>query len=417
MDSLSLLHLLLFSPGVPGLEIRAAHFDHGMRAESREEALWVRGLCRAWEVPLTLGRASKALGSEEVAREARYEFLLDTFRSQEARWLLTAHHGDDQAETVLFRVVRGTGLRGLAGIPMERAPGILRPLLPFTRKQIETYARGTGLAPRSDPTNLDRRLARNLLRHEILPRLEAGPAPKAREALRRLARLARENEEAWGSLLPSLLEGVQGGDDEGRYVARTSLLSYHPAVQGRVLREWLRRRGIDLDEAGTRAILEFTSTGVSGRSYPLPGHMRLVREFDRLALKAEEADPEEEPLTVTGDQEGAGKVVVRGRTYEVAWGHAAPKAELVESFAFDSLRFPLLIRGWSPGDRIRLPYGTKKLKKVFAEARIPVGERSDVPVVVDASGRVLWACGVARSILSMPGSDADPFFLGLRNAC
>jgi tRNA(Ile)-lysidine synthase len=268
-----------------------------------------------------------------------------------------------------------------------------------------------------DSSNLDLRFARNLLRHEILPRLEAGPAPKAREALRRVARLAQENEDAWESLLPSLLDAVQGEEDAGRYIARTALLSYHPAVRGRVLRAWLRRHGIGLDEAGTRAILEFTTTGASGRSYSLPGRLRLVREFDRLALEAEEADPDEEPLTVTGVQEGPETVVVRGRTFTVVWGRSAPKADLVESFSLDSLRFPLQIRGWSPGDRIRLPYGTKKLKKVFAEARIPMGERPQIPVVVDASGRVLWACGVARSILSLPGSDADPFFLGLRHVC
>ncbi|MFC1661389.1 tRNA lysidine(34) synthetase TilS [Gemmatimonadota bacterium] len=133
---------------------------------------------------------------------------------------------------------------------------------------------------------------------------------------------------------------------------------------------------------------------------------------------AAEEDGEDKPLTVAGDQSGVGRVVVRGRTYEVEWGsEAPPEAGFVESFSLKSLRFPLQIRGWSPGDRIKLSFGSKKLKKVFSEARVPLGERSEIPVVVDGSGRVIWACGLARSVLALPSPDAEPFFLGIRDVC
>ena len=202
LDSLVLLHLLRFEEGLPEMRLLAAHFDHRMCSSSGLDAEWVRGLCRAWAVPLHLGRAASIPTSEEEAREARYEFLLGSKDQGDASWLLTAHHADDQAETVLFRVFRGTGLSGLAGIPRRRPPGIFRPLLPFSRETLEGYASFHGIQPRLDPSNEDVSIPRNFLRHRVIPQVEGAVAGGARSSLQRLARLARENEEAWDSLLP-----------------------------------------------------------------------------------------------------------------------------------------------------------------------------------------------------------------------
>ena len=153
LDSLVLLHLLRFGQGLPSFRLHAAHFDHRMRPGSEADSLWVKGLCQAWGVPLQKEEAISPPASEEEAREMRYEFL---FRAREgcgARWLLTAHHADDQAETVLFRALRGTGLHGLSGIPRRREPGILRPLLSFTREELEDYAGLRGVRSREDPSN------------------------------------------------------------------------------------------------------------------------------------------------------------------------------------------------------------------------------------------------------------------------
>lgn len=271
VDSLVLLHLLRFKVGRLRLEVRAAHFDHRMRPGSEADAQWAQGVCRAWRVPLRTGRANALPRSEEGAREARYAFFQAVRQEEKARWVMTAHQADDQAETVLFRALRGTGLKGLGGIPAVRHPGIYRPLLPFRRREIEEYATSQGLRAREDPTNRQTAYARNFLRHRVLPDLEANVSPGATEALCRLGRLARENERAWRSLIPGLLEGVLEADAEGLVVVRSRLLSYDPGVQGRLLREVLRRSGVRLDEAGTRVALEFTRTGASGRSLDLPG--------------------------------------------------------------------------------------------------------------------------------------------------
>jgi tRNA(Ile)-lysidine synthase len=417
VDSLVLLHLLRFGRDLPRLDLVAAHFDHGMRPGSQDDALWVRGVCRAWEVPLRLGRAASAPASEDEARNARYDFLLNVFRMESGRWLLTGHHGDDQAETVLFRILRGTGLVGLAGIPRRRPPGIYRPLLSFTRDEIHAYAHARGLRPRLDPTNADTSYPRNFLRHRTLPELEAGPAPGARGSLRRLARLARENEEGWRSLLPGLLEGVLVEGDGGFCVVRSRLLAYHPAVRGRLLREALRRHGINLDESGTRAALEFTRDGASGRSIHLPGGVRLTRDFDRFLVTGREEEGEEEALTLLGPDAGSGEVVVGARRFLAVWGPEEPAGcGMNLGAALHALRFPLLLRGWMPGDRIVLSYGTKKLKKMLAEAKVPAAERARIPVLVDGEGRVLWVAGVGTSaVIQAPDDGLETFFIGIRH--
>jgi tRNA(Ile)-lysidine synthase len=416
VDSLVLLHLLRFGSGVPPFDLRVAHFDHRMRPESGREALWVKGLCRAWGVPCFVGFPSAPLRTEEEAREARYNYLLETFRQLDARWIFTGHQADDQAETVLFRILRGTGLRGLAGIPRARSPGIFRPILSLPREQIEGYAREAGLRARADPSNRDVGLARNFLRHEILPLLESELVQGASASLRRLADRARENEEAWDSLVPALLDEVTGEGEATNVIARVMFLRYHAAVQRRVLREFFRRHGITLSEPGTRAALEFTRTGASGRSIPLPGGRHLVREFDRLVLAPEESELGDGPLSVAGFGEGRGPVVVGGRRFEVSWGKEAPsEVEWLESFSPSRLRFPLQLRPWTPGDRIRLSFGSKKLKKLFSDRRVPLGDRGRVPVLVDARGRVLWVCGMIRSVLALPVANESRFYLGLRH--
>lgn len=414
LDSMVLLHLLRFHPGVPALDLRAAHFDHRMREESARDAQWVKGVCTAWEVPLSLGRAVRDLSSEAEAREARYEFLLGTKASGRAAWLFTAHHGDDQAETVLFRIFRGTGLAGLSGIPSRRSPGIFRPLLDVSRAELEAYARDAGIRVREDPSNRNLWIPRNAIRHSILPEVEERVASGARASLRRLARLARENEEAWRSILPGLLEGVLEEDSRGIYVVRSRFLAYHPAVRGRLLRAILKSTGVILDEAGTRRVLEFTRCGASGRVLDLPGGMRIRREFHRFLLERRKSSGEERGLIIPGPQGAAGRARLGGRSMVVKWGgeewHGARYRVGLPLF---QLEFPLHLRGWQPGDRITLSYGRKKLKKLLAEASVPAGARKSVPVLVDNRGRILWVAGAAVAASMAFPEDGTLFFIGI----
>src|SRR5690606_33652142 len=404
---------------VSDLRLVAAHFDHRMREGSADDAAWVAGLCRAWDVPLIRGSATAPLRTEDDARRARYAFLHDAARQAGADRIATAHHADDQAETVLFRIIRGTGLRGLAGVP-ERRGRIVRPLPPCRRAELGAYARAAGLRHRVDPTNLVLGYARNRLRHDVLPRLER-IAPGAAGALARLAREARAAEHAWESLLDDVGRAVASIDGGGVRLARERLPSSYAHVRARLLRRLLRRFGSHPDRAGTRAALEFIRLGASGGHFDVIGGVRLEREFDRIRMRPgprrAESAAVDRPLIITRPERGEGVAIIGGRRLAVEWtlGHedAVPSTAAFDAAA---LRFPLELRGWRAGDRIRLPYGAKKLKKLFVERRIGRSERATTPVLADAGGRVVWVAGVAHAAGTEPTPDGPAFHLRIRDA-
>ncbi|HEX2205918.1 MAG TPA: tRNA lysidine(34) synthetase TilS [Longimicrobium sp.] len=403
-DSVALLHLLRFHAADFGILLSAAHFDHAMRPGSDADARWVQGLCAAWDVPLAVGRASRRLRSEADAREVRYAFLHDVAAQAGATLVATAHHADDQAETVLFRILRGTGPAGLAGIAdLDRESGLVRPLLPFWRSEIRQYARKNRLRWREDATNRSAGPARNRIRLELLPWIERTVAPGARRSLVRLAGLARDDEAAWERALAGEIGHVER-EEEGRAVlVRPALAAYDSAVAARLLRSVLRRFGIVLGRTGTRTALRFICTAPSGRVLELPGGARIATEFDlaRVERAPQAAPPPDEPLEIGGG-DGEGVLVVGGARKAAAWrsgrwdGRPAGADGIV--LPLEGLALPLVLRGWRPGDRVRTPGGTKTLKKLFGEARVPRSMRARVPVLADAGGAVLWVAGLARAV-------------------
>ena len=398
LDSCVLLHLLRFA--VPEhLDIVVAHYDHGIRVESAADALWVRGLCEAWGLPLRTERPREAVRSENAAREARYDFLEKIRREVSASLVLIGHHADDQAETVLFRVLRGTGISGLAAIPRSRDPAIFRPLLGFWRMELEVYARRAHLVWREDASNEELTYARNALRHRLLPDAERFVAPGARRALVRLARIAAEDEAAWEDLLEGILGSLEAEElEHGPAFSREAFLRLHPAVQGRVLRVLVRRFGVTLDDPGTRLAVEFSGSGRSGTGIDVGGGVELRRQLDCLVLRRTSPTQPDRPLSIPDVGPGSGYVLLGGERIRVSWGgDDAEPCEHCERLCLDAGQFPLLVRSREPGDRIRLSGGTKKLKKLFLEARIPSDHRGHIPVVVDAAGEVLWVPGVARA--------------------
>jgi tRNA(Ile)-lysidine synthase len=400
-DSVVLLHLLRFAAAELGIRVSAAHFDHAIRPESAADARWCAGLCAAWEIPLILRRSGATLRTEAEARDARYAFLRAARGESGAAWIATAHHADDQAETVLFRVLRGTGISGLAGIPeKDDAAGIVRPLLPFWRAELRRYARAHRLRWREDATNRLADPARNRIRLELLPRIERTVAPGARRALVRLAALAREEEGAWERLLEAEMRALAHDEDGAVVLVRERLAGYDSPVAARLLRAVLRRSGLVLSRTGTRSALRFICEAPSGRHLLLPGGVRVSTEFGAARVeRAGEREAADVPLEIGGEA-GSGYCVIGGRERRVEWraataeevsgGPAAPVLRL------DGLHLPLLLRGWRPGDRMRTPGGTKTLKKLFNEARVPLSARRRAPVLADARGAVVWVGGVGQ---------------------
>ena len=419
LDSCVLLHALRFgalardgsTPNVSG-----AHFDHAMRAGSRADAAWSTGVCRAWGVPVVSEASSTRLTSEADARSARYAFL-DRIRSAAGpdAVMLTAHHADDQAETVLFRALRGTGLDGLRGISRRRG-GLVRPLLDVWRKDLEAYAAEVGLCWREDPTNEHLGYARNALRREIIPGIERDVVPGARKALVRLAQLADADAQAWAQVLPLVVATLDLADrapvdpaHEPRLdVARASLLSLARPLRSRVIRYLVADLDIALDAATVLRIQDFLESSISGRVLELGGGATVRLELERVgfAVKSgEPSTPETREVVIESDSEGCRQAVLAGRTVRVAWSvgeEAVQASDATASFDSTAIAMPLKLRARAPGDRIRLRGGSRKVKKVLLEHRIPFATRDTLPVLVDAEGEVLWIPRVVRSTVARP---------------
>jgi len=423
LDSVVLLDLLLALRDRWDWSISAAHFDHRMREESGADADWVKGLCEHRGVPCRIGRAPYVPKNEAEARELRYEFLHGARAALGAGWLATAHQADDQAETVLFRLLRGSGLAGLAGIPARRAPDLVRPLLPFWRWELEAYCRARGLSYLADPSNLDLTIARNLIRHRLIPEVEATGSPEFRRDLHRLSGLATRAADVVAQLTERAVGELVLQVSESRVVvARTALLAYDTSARAHLLRALVARVGPRPGRIGTRSALRFVDSSSSGRAVDLAGGVVMRREFDRLVIERRAADSPafDRDLVIERPDSASGVAVIGRVQWEVGWqlGAAADDATADAQLArFDTaeLDFPLTVRGRRPGDRMRLPAGTRKLKRVFVDRKVGRGERSAYPVLADRVG-VLWVVGLVQGARAAAREQRDVFSVWFRRA-
>ena len=381
-DSMALLLLLRELVPEFGWELVAAHFDHGVRSGGRERESRLRDRLASTGIPLRVGRPDEPLACDHASlRRARYAWLRATARRCGVDRVATGHHRDDQAETVLFRILRGTGNRGLAGIP-ERRGRLVRPLLPFRRSELETWLAGRAVEPFDDPSNRDVRYARSRLRHELLPVLESAIGPGVDDALVRVGEAATAARRATDRVAERVLAGFADG----------SAPQWPAELRAEALRLAARRRGVRLRGSAARRAAAAMVDLTSGHGLDVGGGLRLERTFDTWVVRHPAPAPgPDRPLRVETPAGGEGEVVLGGRRWRVRWGNAAANqaGSVRVALYVPGDHYPLSIRAREPGDRMDLPGGRRKLGELLREARIPTRERSAVPVVVDRSDRPL----------------------------
>jgi tRNA(Ile)-lysidine synthase len=202
-------------------------------------------------------------------------------------------------------------------------------------------------------------------------------------------------------------------------LARDKLLGYDPEIRARVLRTVLRGLESVPDKSATDALLRFVETAESGRRFDVTRGVRAERAYNIIRLTREQPEEGDEVVEIAACNEGRGVAAVGGCRWSVQWTTSQTERRAgAEAAAFDcrTLRFPLTIRAWLPGDRIRMPYGTKKLKKLFAEHRVPFHVRSTIPVIAEANGRVLWVPKIARSTEAMVDDENSALTITVSNA-
>src|SRR5207302_1972874 len=268
-DSVALLDLLHTVAPDLGLSLVVAHADHGIQADSGTVGQAVAALALRYGLPFELGElrlGSEA--SETAARRARYAWLAEVQRHHAARYLVTAHHRDDQVETIVLRLLRGSGPAGLAGMPARARGGLVRPLLPFPRRDLVDYVAERGLPVHDDPANRDPRHLRSWIRTVLLPLVSERLGAGALEDVARAGRAAALERRAWDRVLGHLPDLDLRVHEHGFDIARGVVGGYDNALGVAVLRAAARRAGLVLGPRRARPPGGAAGGGVPGR---LPG--------------------------------------------------------------------------------------------------------------------------------------------------
>lgn len=384
-DSVAMLWAMYLLKDKLNIDLRAAHFNHHLRgAESDRDEAFVRKLCDRYDIPLSLGQSHVTAGEkglEAAARDARYSFF-DTLPGKVA----TAHTADDNTETVLMHLIRGTGLKGLGGIAPVRGKYI-RPLLSVTRQEVLAYLQEYHLEYITDSSNHTDDFLRNRLRHRVLPLL-LEENPSLMENTSFMARQLRFDEEALTPPPP---------DSDTLDIAELRAM---PAPQRvRLLTAYLARFGIQDPTAGHIRMLEqLIRSEVPSAFACFPGGVIIGRCYDKLTRR--EAPP---PLPCAR-LEKEGKLELPEQGLKITCQQAQSIQNNAACFTV-SPRGKMVVRHRLPGDSIRLPGGTKPLKKLFIDRKIPAAQRDRIPVIADEEG-ILGVFGIGvnldRAAASLP---------------
>jgi len=296
-DSVALLRAMVALSPEYELRLTAAHLNHGLRgAEAHAEEVFVRSLCAGMGIPclckavdIRALRKGRGMSLEEIGREQRYRFLDETAKTCGASKIATGHHRDDQAETVLINLLRGSGLEGLKGIPPVRDGRIIRPLLHVGRKEILEFLNHQGLTYMTDSSNSSPLFLRNRIRHELIPELALRYNPAVVEALSHTADIIRREDDYLQAVVRQILGQweIVPGAPEIR-ISLTALLGLHEALQGRLIKYMLGAAALPGHGIGYRhieAVLGFARRKSRRRaSLDLPGLIHVEREGDLLRI-------------------------------------------------------------------------------------------------------------------------------------
>lgn len=363
-DSVAMTFAFYLSARQLGIQLEAAHFNHCLRgAESCRDEAFVRDFCDRYDIPLHLGSAQVVPGKkglEAAAREARYAFL-HTLPGK----IATAHTADDNAETVLMHLIRGTGLKGLGGIQPVQG-NLIRPMLTVTRQEVEGFLQEWNLPHVEDSSNGTDAFLRNRLRHHVMPLLYR-ENPRLGENLSETALSLRQDEQylscqaAYTDLPP-----VQ------------TLRRMHPAVRSRMLALFLQESGVaEPEQAHIQLAEKLVFSQKPSAQARLPGGVILRREYDRLTAGEQAPRCQRQVLPCPG------QVLLPG--LRVSCQPAEQIINTEDTFTVHP-RGTLVLRSRESGDTLRRSAGRKSLKKLFIDRKIPAACREAIPVVCDDGG-------------------------------
>jgi len=408
-DSVALCHVLYQLRQTYPVELLVAHVHHGLRgSEADQDASFVQDLARQLGLPAVVQEVNVRSWQKEhggslqmAARALRYQCLHQIMANEGASKLALGHNADDQAEEILLRIFRGAGQRGLTGMPPCNRKGVIRPLLECHRHEITSYLENRSLAYRQDESNLKPWCQRNLLRLELLPRLQQNFNSNLSATLLRTSNIFREEEEFWDALLSTWLDQYAiEGEGGGLRLPLGPLLETHPAMQKRLLRRVVERVKGDLRSFGfhhTEILMQLCRSAAANSQIDLPGEVKAEKNYSWLTIGLRQQTPEDFYYEIAGPGNYPFPRLNHRMLLEKVPADLASELSRHPTEALmdlDRVSFPLVLRSSKAGDRFR-PLGLgggKKLKKFFIDAKIPRGQRRRIPILCSGE-QIIWVVG------------------------
>ena len=428
-DSLALVDLMQGLQEELKFDLQVAHLDHGLRGEEAlRDAAFVRDFCAERRLPFHQGRADVAAevarsgGSiEETGRRLRYEYLRQVAHHAGGALIATGHHRDDQAETVLLNLLRGSGARGLGGM-RPRQGDIIRPLLCLTRAEVETWCRERNLSPHTDSSNGDINYRRNRIRHELLPLLRDHYNPSMVDTLCRTADVFADEHQFIHAYAEKIFAELVQATDEGVHMESERFALLPAALQREIVRCMVEKlqghvRGLGFLQVERIRELFLHSAGTHGLD--LPGGLRAGRSYRELSITVK--TPRRFSVWAgSADLQcpGETKVLPLDLTVHCRLVDGGPKLDfsglMGNQAVFDrtAIRPPLWVRSRRPGDRIQTlgSTGGRKLKELFIDLKIPLEKRDQIPLIGDEEG-ILWVVGCRRSDRAKVSGDMKSYIM------
>ncbi len=423
-DSLALVYALHALCHQFDCGLHVAHLDHCFRPDSASDAEFVREHAKRLNLPISSERIDvpqlmqqQKHSAEAAARDARYQFYERVSQQIGAAKIALGHHSGDQAETLLMNLLRGAGVTGLKGMLPVRDGKFIRPLLDFSRKEIEEFVAGLGLQPRQDSTNQDSHYLRNRIRLELIPLLEASYNPNIQNVLKQTAELLRAESDYLETVTHEAFEACRltAARPDAVVLNRNRFCQYPLALRRRILRLAIAEisgAGRDLYFNHVESMLKLIEGESPNTSLNLPNNLQIQRAYHQIIFQS----------SSTAIDEFAYKIAVPGHTVlpalnseMVAALETRPRAGLPDGkfqavFDFDRIQLPLKLRNRRDGDGFQ-PFGMrghKKVKALLIDAKVPRYERERVPILV-CGDEILWVVGHRTSERFKIGSETKRY--------
>lgn len=404
-DSVCLLHILNRLKETRNIEIYAAHLNHQIRGiEAQKDALFVSELCNSLGIPVFIKSVDvpkyceeKGLSLEEGARNIRYDMFFEIKRRTGANKIAIGHNMNDQAETVLMRIMRGTGLQGLRGIEYTRENGIIRPILDIERKDIEAYCEHYNLNPKIDQTNLESIYTRNRIRLELLPYMQQHFNNNVVESIVRMSNSMKSDGDYLDLEATKAYEEVSLKENKTVEINVEKLSSYHEAIQNRIIRYAIKDILGDtnfVDQKHIEEVMQLLDSTKNGKMLNLPRGVFAYRRVDSILFTLEEIKEEELEYNYNIPKDGFIKIkelglIVDTDVISIEKYKTLKKDSTIKAIDFDKVKGGITVRNRKAGDKIKLKGGTKKIKDLFIDLKIPREKRNRVPLLVDEDEVIL----------------------------